>query len=299
MNIKFTKIKSPVMEKRGTGFESKAVYNPSVIIENNTIYMLYRAESLYDKCSGKIGLAWSKDGIHFQRKPKPVLFPEYDYEKMGCEDPRIVKFNNTFYMFYVANRGSFKGIHIALASSNNLINWNKHGLIKMDLADWDSDMIKAGSICPVKINDKYIMYFLGQKKEWNTSVGLAFSDDLITWKEYKNNPVIIPRNGMFDCKGVEPGTTFIDKNRIILCYNGWAEDKIHKTGLITFLKHDPARIVSRSENPVLEPEYPWEINGYADKVVFAEGIIEYNDYIYLYYGAADNCIGLAKAVKVS
>ena len=83
MNIKFTKIKNPVMKKRGTGFESKAVYNPSVIIENGTIYMLYRAESLYDKCSGKIGLAWSKDGINFQRKAKPVLFPEYDYEEIG------------------------------------------------------------------------------------------------------------------------------------------------------------------------------------------------------------------------
>lgn len=81
MNINFTKLKRPIMKCQGEGFEAKSAYNPTVVVNDDTIYMLYRAEAGGDGCTGRIGLAWSKDGRNFTRHPESVLYPEYDYEK--------------------------------------------------------------------------------------------------------------------------------------------------------------------------------------------------------------------------
>jgi len=178
------------MECQGDGFEAKSVYNPSVIIKDNMIYMLYRAEARGDNCKGRMGIAWSEDGINFTRNSEPVLYPEYDYEKRGCEDPRVAKFGDTYYMVYVANGDSIDGNHIALASSKDLFSWEKHGIVKMNLKDWDKEQVKAPVICPQKINGKYVMYFLGQKMPWHTAIGAAFSEDLIHWQEYEENPIV-------------------------------------------------------------------------------------------------------------
>jgi predicted GH43/DUF377 family glycosyl hydrolase len=296
MNTNFIKRKKPIMECQGDKFEAKSVYNPTVIVKDDTIHMLYRAEAGTDGCKGRIGLAWSKDGINFTRHPEPVLYPEYEYEKYGCEDPRVAKIDDTYYMVYVANGEPVEGIHIAIASSKDLFKWEKHGLIKMELKDWDRDQIKAPVICPEKINGKYVMYFLGQKMSWHTAIGIAFSEDLIHWEEYENNPIVIPRYDNFDCLGVEPGATpVIEDDRIILIYNGWNEHTVHKTGYLAFSKSNPTQVLERSENPIIEPTEDWEINGPARNVTFAEGIIKYNNKWLLYYGAADKCIGLAEA----
>ena len=139
------------------------------------------------------------------------------------------------------------------------------------------------------------MYFLGQKMPWHTAIGVAFSDDLIHWEEYENNPVVTPRYDNFDCLGVEPGTTpVIEDNRIILIYNGWNEDKIHKTGYFMFSKDNPAQVLERCENSIIEPTEEWEINRPFKNVTFTEGIVKFNGRWLLYYGAADKCIGLAE-----
>jgi len=296
MNTNFIKQNKPILECQGGGFESKSVYNPTAIVEGDTIFILYRAENREDDCTGRIGLAWSRDGMNFIRHPEPVLYPEYDYEKMGCEDPRIVKYGKTYYLYYMANGESSKGIQIALASSKDLLQWEKLGLIKINMRIWDREKIKAAVVCPEKINGKYVMYFLGQQKEWHTAIGVAFSDDLINWKEYENNPVVIPRIDNFDCLGVEPGATPVMENgKITLIYNGWDKNLVHRAGYLVFLKNDPVQVLERYEKPIIEPTKEWEIEGPARNVTFAEGVVRFNNKWLLYYGAADKCIGLAEA----
>ena len=46
-----------------------------------------------------IGYASSKDGIHFENRRK-LIYPEYDWEKYGCEDPRVTYFEGKYYIFY-------------------------------------------------------------------------------------------------------------------------------------------------------------------------------------------------------
>ena len=93
-NLKFF---CPV-QKKEIKWEAKNVYNPAVTVRNDTLIMLYRAQDSAS-CS-RIGLAKSTDGIHFIRNAAPVLFPGNDAYKNyewpgGCEDPRLVKDNNS------------------------------------------------------------------------------------------------------------------------------------------------------------------------------------------------------------
>jgi beta-1,2-mannosidase len=91
--------------KRVISWENKDVFNPAAIVRNGKVYLLYRAEDTIGKYAGtsRIGLAESSDGIHFTRRPEPVLFPaEDEYKKFewegGCEDPRIVVNEDLYYL---------------------------------------------------------------------------------------------------------------------------------------------------------------------------------------------------------
>ena len=284
---------NPILRPEGTGFESRAVYNPTVIVYGSTINMIYRAEG-GSTGTGVLALAFSKEGKNFERyKRNPIIKPEFDYETFGCEDPRVVKINNIYYLTYVGNDHGRTPGDICLATSEDLINWEKHGEIIQPSHDWNRSKIKAGVIVPEKINGNYIMYFLGEKKAWETSIGIAFSDDLIKWEELVSEPVIVPRKGYFDSKGIEPGATpMVMKNGILLIYNGWDKKHIHKTGWVLFSKEDPTKVIERCKKPIIEPELDFEKKGFAENVTFAEGIIFFKGIWYLYYGAADKYIGL-------
>ena len=77
-------------------WEEKDVFNPAIVVCNDTLFMLYRAQDKVGKPDGtsRIGLAFSTDGFHFTRYASPVLFPDNDAFKKyewqgGCEDPPI------------------------------------------------------------------------------------------------------------------------------------------------------------------------------------------------------------------
>ncbi len=67
------------------------------------------------------------------------------------------------------------------------------------------------------------------------------------------------------------------------------------TANLALLDHETGRLVSRLDQPLLEPELHWEREGDVDNVVFVQGAHRENDLIYLTYGAADRCIGVATA----
>ncbi len=56
------------------------VFNPAAIVKDNKIYLLYRSEdnpaAILGGRTSRIGLAYSKDGIHFTKFPTPVLYPD-------------------------------------------------------------------------------------------------------------------------------------------------------------------------------------------------------------------------------
>ena len=56
---------------------------------------------------------------------------------------------------------------------------------------------------------------------------------------------------------------------------------------------EPWKVLARSERPVLEPEMPYELNGFFGNVVFSCGLLANGRQLDIYYGASDDSVCLA------
>ncbi|MDX1638350.1 MAG: glycoside hydrolase family 130 protein [Balneolaceae bacterium] len=276
---------NPILTPRGNSWEAKDVFNPAAWTNGETVYLLYRAEDSTGigewNGTSRIGLATSSDGIHFSREPKPVLEPTESWELPGgCEDPRITKINETYYLTYTAYDG--ETARLALATSTDLHKWKKHGLL-FPKRGWT----KAGAILNTPVNGKYWMYF------GDTNIWAAWSTDLVTWTVVEE-PVMKPREGKFDSRLVEPGPSpVMTEDGILLLYNGADDDLVYNAGQVLFDSNDPTRIIARSDTSFLQPDSELERHGQVPNVVFIEGMVPFNNSRFLYYGMGDSGIGVA------
>src|SRR6266436_3508665 len=276
----------PVISPHGGSWESAGTFNPAVIIHQGKFVMLYRAQD--KNGTSRLGYAESGDGIHFTRWPQPVLSPEADYERDGgVEDPRLVKFGDTYYLTYTGYNK--KDAQLCLAISKDLIHWQRKGVILPAYqGKWNVGWTKSGAIIPEKINGKYWMYWLGTSADKTDQMGLAYSSDLLHWSEVGDTPVLPRRPGMFDSRVVEPGPPPILTPRgIVLIYNGADDNLVYRTGVALFDRNDPRKLISRTDEPVFAPEKEWEMTGQVANVVFVEGAVVRHGRYFLYYGAGD------------
>jgi len=276
------------------GFQSKAVFNPTVIKEDGGFWMLYRAET-EDGLTGRVGIAHSSDGFHFTPQHEPVLSPDEDFDRGGCEDPRVAKVGDTYFLTYVGNRRKYHVSNICLATSKDLLSWKKHGpVLEAREGTWDSGQLKAGVIVPEKVQGKYIMYFMGEARPWTSAIGIAYSNDLYHWEEPTDRPVLVPREGFFDSKGIEPGPNpVLTQDGILLIYNGWGDGCIYKTGGVLFSKENPSRVLKRTNVPILNLSQDYGRKYGTGNHCVAEGLVRHNKQWLLYYGAADRLVCMA------
>jgi beta-1,2-mannosidase len=311
--------KCPIL-KQEVKWEEKDVFNPAAVVRNGAVYLFYRAEDIIGKYAGtsRIGLAMGADGINFTRMREPLLFPAEDFMKIyewegGIEDPRIVESDmGTYIMTYTAYDG--KLARLCVASSTDLLNWTKHGLVLKD--KFTDTWSKSGAIIArqqgnkiiaEKINGKYWMYF------GDTDLFMATSDDLIQWQPMLDEDgnlksVLKPRPGYFDSRLVESGPyALITDHGILLLYNGMNHDTegdptlpkgAYCSGQALYDLNDPSKLIDRLENNFLRPDQSYEMEGQVNQVCFIEGMIPLHGKWFLYYGTADSKIGVAvKEVK--
>jgi len=266
--------------------------------------MLYRAQDAAG--TSRLGYAESTDGIHFTRRPEPVLSPEAPYEKDGgVEDPRLQKFGDTFYLTYTGYNK--KDAQLCLATSADLIHWERKGvLLPAYKGNWNVGWTKSGAIVPEKIDGKYWMYWLGTAADKTDQIGLSWSTDLLHWTEATETPVLPRRPGQFDSRVVEPGPPPLLTSRgIVLIYNAADDDLVYRTAVAIFDRHDPRKLLYRSGAPIFSPEKSWEKVGQVPNVTFVEamvlvkskveGMLQQGHRWLFYYGGADKYVGGAEA----
>ena len=87
------------------------------------------------------------------------------------------------------------------------------------------------------------------------------------------------------------------KHGWLLLYHGVGEsDKggnVYKVGAMLLDYDDPFKVIARTEEPVFEPETDYELYGEVPNVVFPCGSVIMNDIVYIYYGGADQVVGVA------
>ena len=115
-----------ILHKTDLGFENEGVLNPGAVREGDDVHLFYRAVSKgnyssigYCKLNGPLSLE-----IRFDT---PVIFPQFEYESRGTEDPRVTKIDDLYYLTYTAYDG--QNALAALATSPDLIHFEKHGLL--------------------------------------------------------------------------------------------------------------------------------------------------------------------------
>jgi len=119
-----------ILEKTKNDFENQAVINPGCAKVGDTVHMLYRA--IRKGNFSTIGYCKIKDFKVVNRLSSPALSPEHEYEKHGLEDPRIVKIDKMYYIFYTAYDG--KNALVAYATTKDFETFKKHGIISPDIS---------------------------------------------------------------------------------------------------------------------------------------------------------------------
>lgn len=301
-------------------WEALHTFNPSAIVRNGKIYVLYRAEDNTGEMdigmhTSRIGLAESEDGIHFERRSSPVLYPDEDSQKErewpgGCEDPRLVESEDGTYVI-TYTQWNRKRTAAAIATSRDLVSWTKYGPALQGEQYAELSYKSAGIVTKVehgrliaaKIKGKYWMY-------WGEgTVRLATSTDLIHWdvvEDREGNAIAVLGNrpGKFDSSFPEVGPPpVVTRDGIVVIYNGKNDPEhgdpelgpnAYAAGQALFAGDDPARLISRAEKPFFKPGMPFEKTGqYAAGTTFAEGLVWFRKKWFLYYGCADSLVGVA------
>lgn len=318
-----------LIEKTELGFENEGVLNPAAIRVGDDVHLFYRAVSKgnystigYCKLNGPLTV--------IERSDSPLIFPQAAYELHGVEDPRITKIDDLYYLTYTA----YDGINAlgALATSKDLITWEKHGIISPQMTFQEFNHLAASR---KSINEKYLRY----NEPWHSIEKLDVN--ILMWDK---NVIFFPRriNGKLhflhrikpdiqvvavkDLKeltkefwqhyflNIECCIAISPKYKHEISYVGGGCPPIEtKDGwlLIYHSVHDttngyvysacaalldlddPQKETARLPYPLFKPEQSWEINGEVNNVCFPTGTALFDDTLYIYYGAADERVATA------
>lgn len=305
-------------------WENLCVLNPAVVYDEKAdeFIMLYRAAGDTDMHHIYLGLAKSKDGIHFERcSDRPVLEPDYNGPDAGCiEDPRLIKMGEWYYLTYAARPYApgrywienyprpwadapkdgpqflIKNDSVTyLAITKDFKTFKKLGRITDTRTD-DRDVI----LFPEKVNGKFVR--LSRPMDWcgegyenkKPCTYIAFSDDMMEWSDAR---VLMQGEEWWATKKMGGSCPPI-KTRYgwFHLYHGVCEkDGSYRVGAVLLDLNDPTVILARTKECLLEPETEYEKSGYYNGCVFPTGNVVKDGVLYVYYGAADKYVCVATA----
>lgn len=280
---------NPILTPQGTNWEAWNVYNPGVIYDQNRFRMLYRAEDKND--ISREGYAESLDGVSFSRRPFPVIDATEKFEqKYGCEDARLLKYQDTYYAFYTGNDSN--KIALCEAVSTNGIDWQKLGITQS--GPKNGAVVCDPSGTPIKINGKFCMYI------GNNKMGICYSDDLRNWSQITKIDVKFPEGWVN--RPWEPCVAVANYSKqhpdnIVLFIAGTLNGKgrwFYAISEMLFCKTNLTAKVAQLDDCIMKPREAYE-SGTFTNCLWMNSIILHNGQWWMHYGAGDRNIGLATA----
>lgn len=270
---------SPILNPRTGEIELFRVQNDDPgITDIPDSRSFYFKDEMYLTSISHLRLARSTDGIHFTVEPKPAVFPELAYETFGLEDPRITQIGAMFYITYkVVSRN---GICTGLITTTDFVEFKRHGII---FCPENLDVV----LFPEKIGGKFwaltrpVPRYIGPRGIW-----IASSPDGIHWGQHA--PLLLPLEGTFH-DGKTGGSCVPIKTPegwLVIYHGSDIQDRYSLAAVLLELRN-PAKIVARANVPLMEPEYPYEVQGFYGNVVFSCGAVEKDGSVIIYYGASD------------
>ena len=290
-------------------WESKGVFNAAAIYEQGKVYLIYR--SVTENDISVLGLAISEDGINIsERLTQPIYIPRASFElnssskrtynylsgwgHSGCEDPRIVKIEDKFYMTYTAfDGGNPPGVALTSIKVEDFLNrrWEKWEMPV--LISPPNELHKNWVLFPEKIDNRYaILHSLSPKILIEYFDNLRFDNNKYIKSFYDGN--CLESRWESHTRGVGPPPIKTNKGWLILYHA--TEDRDpgkYKLGAMLLDLKNPYQIIARSKGPVLEPEMNLNIG--KSGVVYSCGAVVIKDKLFVYYGQNDYLLGVATA----
>ncbi|HTE48521.1 MAG TPA: hypothetical protein VK675_01275, partial [Candidatus Paceibacterota bacterium] len=289
-------------------WEAYASFNMCVIKVGTLFYGVYRAISAVDRMRTPqqfsiIGIGKSKDGINFKER-LPFIIPQEEWEKYGCEDPRITFFEGNYYIFYTAlSKYPFEGsgIKVAVAVSKDLVKIKERHLVTPFNA-------KAMTLFPERINGKITVILAVNTDTPPSKIAIAQVEKIEElwnpkfWEGwYKNidkNVIDLKRTPYDHIEvGAPPIKTpygyLLVYSHIQNYFGGSNLDRVFGIEAVFLDFENPLKIIGRTRGPIVAPRESYELLGYVPDVVFPTGAIIKKDTLFIYYGASDMTVCVA------
>ena len=284
--------KNPILTNDDVPYPCNAVFNAAVCRYNGRYLMLLRIEDL--EGHSHLTLARSDNGYRFTVDAQPWITPSTDsyyepYERFGIEDPRITYLEDRYYITYTAY-GPF-GPRVGIGCTSNFVDFERISLA----TEVDN---KDAVLLPEQIDDRYVM--IDRPSGMGGKAGviwITYSKDLIYWGRAR--AIIGPKPGWGASKlGISTPPIKTDRGWLTL-YHGvreTASGRLYRVGALLLDLNDPARILGQTSHFIFGPEELYERTGDVPNVVFPCGLVlESDNTVKMYYGAADTCIAVAEA----
>lgn len=300
---------NPIVSPNKKNFwEADATFNGSVVKKDRKYHMLFRALSPVQNHAGvdmpvsTIGHTTSTDGVRFSKKHDLFIKPEHEWEKFGCEDPRITPIDDMFVIFYTALSAYPFGpssIKLGVALTKDF----KTILEKHPVTTFNS---KAMALFPEKINGKYAAVLTPHTDTPPSKIAIATFEKLSDlwsekfWNDWHGNlekHTLPLQRAVFD--QIEVGAQPIKTKKGWLLLYAYIKDlpfphRVFGIEAVLLDLKNPKKIIAKTSDPIMVPEAEYELNGMIPNIIFPSGAILRGKTIYLYYGAADTTCCVAK-----
>ena len=232
----------------------------------------------------------SRDGRTVSDLTGPTILPATGYETYGIEDPRITRIGDTFYITYVGV--SPCGVSTCLMSTRDFVSFERHGII---FPPENKDVL----LFPERVGGAYVAMYrpvplmqLRPPEMW-----LAHSPDLIHWGRHEH---LLGATRHWERSRIGGGTPPIRTPGGWLSLYHASERRegdpgpgVYTAGALLLDLDDPRRCLAQAQEPVMRPRETWEREGFVNDVVFPTAMIEHDQELWVYYGAADRATAVA------
>lgn len=302
----------PILEPTG---EIEAIFNCGAAEHLGDIYLLPRVPRKgftrrkdsheFENFVSDIWLAKSKEGINFTLSSEPFIKADKSYDIYGCEDPRVTKFEDEFYIFYTAMSVPAYtpfGSRIGLATTRDFKEVHKYGVIG------PRSNTKAAALFPERIHGKLAMIFTREPDTPDSSIVIAFLDNVDQllnlpesyWEKFTSS---LDKHLVFPApegclRGPEVGAPPLKTpNGWLLLYCGPAYGRnMYSISAALLDLENPRKVLRAPKELILEPKENYELEGLTPNVTFPEGAVIMKDELFVYYGGADRtcCVATCK-----
>jgi parallel beta-helix repeat protein len=207
---------SPVLQPSGTGWDSTNVIIPRVIYDNGTYFMYYLGANGDQWSSSQIGVATSKDGVHFTRYSGNPIIPRVPNTwQNSVMTPSVIKVGDTFYMIYMAaDTNHYTRFGLATSTDGFHFTEDPDNPVFDDNNPWIKGLLEAPALS--YFDGTFYLYYSDDPFTLPRHTGVATSTDCKHWTPDPNNPIVKAGDGgywtdaaVIDCQVVKYGGEYV------------------------------------------------------------------------------------------